>query len=223
MKKATWFIFILILGVCKLFAQDCNKSFYMVKGREVTFTNYGKNGQPVGKDVGTVLEVAEDGGKLKAQYRLVKYEADGKIKEDGKAEVICENGNLLIGFQVPDMKNGGSSNSYFTYPANMKPGQALEAKLEMTIKGETKGKKMDVYFKVENRKVVGKEQVKVLAGNYEAFKIEYDMTIKFKVLGIGIPMKIKVLEWFSPGIGVIKTELSNKEGVAERSELSSIK
>lgn len=96
--------------------------------------------------------------------------------------------------------------------------------MEMHIEGKVNGKKTDVYFKVEDRKVWGEEKVNTPAGTYNAFKLSYNMDIRFKVMGMGIPMKVKVLEWYSPGVGVIKTESFNKNGqLEERSVLSSIK
>src|SRR6218665_2332613 len=97
-----------IIGKVTL-AQSCETAFYLFAGKEVVYSKYNKDGDLVGKDVGTVSNVKDDGEKLRSDYRLIKYEADGKVKEDTNARIFCENGDLKISFQVPDMKNGKSN------------------------------------------------------------------------------------------------------------------
>lgn len=222
--KSTALICLILLFYGHSHAQECKTAFYFSENKTITITRYDKSGASTGKDVGTVTRVTENGEVISSNYNLVKYDVNNKIKENGHALVSCHNGDLKIGFQVPDMENGTSNEAFFSYPANMKPGQALEAKMEMHVKGKVNGKKTDVYFKVEDRKGLGEEKVSTPAGTYNAFKLTYNMDIRFKVMGIGIPMKVKVLEWYSPGVGVIKTESFNKDGqLEERSVLSSIK
>lgn len=211
-------------GTLQLLAQDCKTAYYFTKGKEIIFVKHDKNGNPAGKEVGTVVEVSEVGNKLTSKYKVIKYEAGGKVKEEGTADVVCDNGGVKLGFQIPATDGQKSSDASFNYPAGMKPGQALEANMEMNIKGKTNGKKLDVSFKVANRKVVANEQVKTPAGNFSAVKIQYDMDVKFKVIGIAIPMKLKIYEWYSPGVGLVKSESYNKDGnLEESSVLSSIK
>jgi hypothetical protein len=222
--KSQILICLILFCYGRSYAQECKDAFYFSENKTITITRYDKNGITTGKDVGTVTQVTENGGVISANYNLVKYDVNNKIKENGHALISCNNGDLKIGFQVPDMENGTSNEAFFSYPANMKPGQALEAKMEMRIKGKVNGKKTDVSFKIEDRKVWGQEKVSTPAGTYNAFKLSYNMDIRIKVVGIGIPMKVKVLEWYSPGVGVIKTESFNKDGqLEERSVLSSIK
>lgn len=222
-KNITLFILCYLITVLS-FAQDCTTAFYLSEGKTVVYTRFDSEGKVIGKDHGTISDVIEEGGIRRSTYRLIKYEKDGKVKEDGTAKIVCENGTLKISFQVPDMKKGTSNEAFFLYPGAMKPGQALESKLEMNINGVVEGKKTDVYFKVENRRVTAKETVKTLAGSYEASKIEYDLTIRIKVLGIGIPMKLRIHEWFSLGFGIVKTQTFNKDGLLQdETVLSSVK
>ncbi len=222
-KIITLLAFALFYAV-RSFAQECSTAYYFSAKKEIIFNKYDKAGKYMGKDVGTISGIKQENGALQSTYRLIKYDAEGKVKEDGNAKIICENMNVRIGFQVPDMESGQSKDAYFTYPAGMTSGQNLESKMELKIKGKTNGKKMDVEFKVENRKVIGREKVKTPAGDYDAVEIGYDMSIRFKVMGIGIPMKLKVLEWYSYGIGIVKTETYNKDGeLQETSLLSSFK
>ncbi|PYF69462.1 TapB family protein [Pedobacter nutrimenti] len=216
---------LLFLCNTNIFAQDCNNFFFFTENKEVVINNYDKTGKFSGKDIGTISHVQQSGESITSQYRVVKYDAGGKIKQDGNATITCKNGNVSMGFQIPALDEGDKpKEAYFTYPSGMQTGQNLQAGMEMNIKGKVKGKKMDVSFKVENRKVIGKERVNTPAGSYDTFKITYDMDVRFKVLGIGIPMKLKVYEWYSPLAGVVKTESYNKDGqMEEHSILASIK
>ena len=217
-------LILFLFSLQTLIAQDCKTSYYFREGKEVTFIRYDKDGKQSGKEVSRVTSVSNGSGSATSEWSTRKFEGDGKLKEDGTAKVICENGNLKIGFLIPKVDGQQSSEAYFSYPAQMKAGQNLEAKMELSIKGKTDGKKMDVSFKVENRKVIGNDRVSTPAGTYDAVKIQFDMNVKFKVVGIGIPMKLKVIEWYSPGLGLVKTEAYNKDGqLQETTVLTSIK
>lgn len=221
--KITFLTMLSMLASGGLQAQDCAGAFYFKEGQTVVYEKHDKNGKPAGRDVATVSNVKQDNGVSTARYSQVKYDAANKIKEEGYATVTCNASELRIGFQIPQTNGSGSTEAYFSYPSDMRPGRELEAQLNMHVKGETKGKKMDVTFKIQNRRVLAEESVKTPAGIFKAFKIGYDMDVRFKVVGIGIPMKVKVLEWYSPGAGVVKTETFNKDGaLEERSVLSSL-
>jgi len=210
---------ILLLQNILLRGQTCEACFYFSENAEITINKYDKTGNYAGKDVGKITNVQRNGGVVTSQYHVTKYEANGNIKEEGTATITCLNGNLKIGFQVQEMDGEKPKEASFTYPANMQVGQALEAFMEMHIKGITDGKKIDVYFKVENRKVVAKEKVNTPMGVFDAFKISYDMNVRFKMLGIPIPMTLKIFEWYAPGMGVVKTEAYNKDGAIEETSV----
>lgn len=215
MKKFLWVFFPVLVFLQKAEAQGCETSFYFTENSEIVIDKFDKTGNRAGKDVARITDVKRTGNVLSSQYNLTKYDANGTIKEKGSATVTCENGNLKIGFQVPEMDGEKPKEASFSYPGDMKPGMALEATMEMQIKGIKDGKKIDVYFKVENRRVDAKEKVVTPMGSFDAFKISYDMNVRFKMLGIPIPMTLKIFEWYSPGMGVLKTEAYNKDQVVE--------
>ncbi len=62
-----------------------------------------------------------------------------------------------------------------------------------------------VSVSITDRKVAGKETVTTSAGTWECYKITYKSKITMKI-GIGIPIKMDVTEWYAPGFGVVKTE-----------------
>lgn len=206
------------------FSQDCKSSYYFQADKMITFIKYDKDGKNTGKEISTVSDVVTAGSAISSKFHTKKYEADGKLKEEGVANINCDNGFLKIGFQLPGSEDIESVDTYFTYPASMKSGQELQAKAAVRIKTKANGKNVDLYMKVENRKVVGSEKVNTPSGNYDAVKIQFDMTTRFKVKGIGLPKTLKVYEWYSPGVGLVKSEFYNKEGqLQESAVLDSVK
>lgn len=215
---------LLLFFLEKAFSQDCKNCYYFQAGKEITFIKYDKNGKNIGKDVSTVADVVAAGSSIRSTFHTKKFEGSGKLKEEGVAKVDCDNGFLKIGFQLPDTEDTASNDTYFTYPVSMKAGQELQAKAEVQIKTSTNGKKVELYMKVENRKVMGIEKVNTPSGNYDAVKIGYDMNTRFKIRGSGIPMKLKVYEWYSAGVGLVKFESYNKDGeLQETAVLGSVK
>jgi phosphotransferase system IIA component len=57
--------------------------------------------------------------------------------------------------------------------------------------------------------------VQTNAGTFDYFKITYDSYFKAKIMGIGIPINMKVTEWFSPKLGrFVKSETYRKDKLA---------
>lgn len=103
------------------------------------------------------------------------------------------------------------------YPVSLNVGDKLpDAHFAMDMNMNT-GIKGTVEIDITERQVAAKENITTPAGTWDAYKI----TSKQKMLirmGIGIPRKDEVTEWYVPGFGVVKTQ--SKGG---GTELTSIK
>jgi hypothetical protein len=90
----------------------------------------------------------------------------------------------------------------------MKTGDALpDGKMNVDIQQDN-GMKSNVDIKITERKVEGEESITTPAGTWKCFKITYHSAIKIAMMGIGIPIKMDMTEWFAPNFGVVKTESS---------------
>lgn len=210
-------IIIALLARPALQAQTCDGLYYLTNNASTEFTTYDAKGGITGKSTGKVIEVKRNGQDLIAINQNIKYDQKGKVKEDSKATYSCNGNGLIIRFQLTgtDQKEGAIS-----YPAVMKEGQELESNVSFSIDGVQKGKKMKVNFTISNRRIGGKDKVTTPVGSWTCHRITYDLDVRFKVMGITIPMKLEVIEWFAPGFGVVKTESWNKGKLEERSELT---
>jgi len=85
-------------------------------------------------------------------------------------------------------------------PNNPTPGQTLpDASLEMAIKMGFVNMKTTV--NVTNRKVEAKEDVKVAAGTFNAYKF----TANVNTVAIGIKVNTSTTDWYAKGVGIIKS------------------
>lgn len=219
MKALSVFLLFLIYSFIKN-SNDCSSCYYFKNNSEITFMKYNAKGEKTGKEIALVEKI--DAGK--SGYKLMKYDKNDAFKEESFATVTCTNDALKIGFQIPNEVADNSGSAYYMYPSAMKVGQLLEGSISFAVKTKVNGKKTDISFSVKDRKVVDTEKVTIPYGTYNCYKIQYNLTVKFKVIGIAIPMNLKIIEWFSPGFGVVKTEAYNKDGnLEETSVLTSIR
>jgi hypothetical protein len=102
---------------------------------------------------------------------------------------------------------------YLVYPLNVKAGQTLEDGT-MTMNITNDGHQMgDMQMDITNRKVEQAETISTPAGSFDCFRISYDAMVKIKMMGIGFPVRMHVIEWFSAKIArPVKSETYTKNG-----------
>jgi hypothetical protein len=103
---------------------------------------------------------------------------------------------------------------YLAYPLNLKAGDPLpDGTADINVNSESGSHFAELFIDITNRKVEDAETLHISAGDFDCFRISYDISVKAKVLGIGIPLTMHVSEWFSPRLGrMIKSESYNKIG-----------
>ena len=142
------------------------------------------------------------------------FNEKGKELTNAEGTYKCEGGNfsvdmkaMLPGDQSRAMKDMEvkTNNATLNYPSTLIVGSKL-ADNEFTADTYTGGMKlMSMTLKVTDRKVEGKENITTPAGTFECYKITSNQNIKAI-----FNMNIQTTEWFSPNIGVIKTESYRK-------------
>ncbi|HTG57127.1 MAG TPA: hypothetical protein VL943_12700, partial [Niabella sp.] len=133
----------------------------------------------------------------------------------------CKSGQLLIDMkmmmnpqQTQQFKNAevDGKGAFMEYPSSLTVGQTLsDANFSMDMKSES-GMMANVSIDVTNRKVETKEKITTPAGSWDAYKITYDSKMIMN-MGIAIPMKMQMTEWFVPDFGVVKS--TSKWGTQE--------
>jgi hypothetical protein len=63
---------------------------------------------------------------------------------------------------------------------------------------------------VTNRKVEAKETITVPAGTFECYKITGNTHMETATFGLKVPIEMKTIEYFAPGVGLVKSITYNK-------------
>lgn len=218
MKRCILVLLMSMMLVISASAQDCKNFIYMTNGKVVKYSSTNAKGKLTTKIEYSVK--AKSGNKATINSRV--FDDKGKELSMADSEMICEGNSLKI-----DMRNfipsanasqfkgmtAKADVSYLSYPAKMQVGQELpEGNFNMQIFDKTQ-KMADIAFKIVNRKVEGIESITTPAGINDCYKINYDAEIKTTTFGIGIPIQMKITEWYSIKLGLyIKSEASSKNG-----------
>lgn len=211
----------ILYSICFLLAgeyvssQNCN-FYYLQNDKTAEITIYNKKQKETGKNVYKMSSVKKSGSTTTGVVESEIFNNKGKSIAKATNNVKCSNGVLMIDmkmFMSPEQAEqikaeAKASDVYLAYPVGMKAGDALEdGKFTMDVE-QNNGMKSTVTINITNRKVEVQESVTTTAGTWNCFKISYKTDIKITMMGIGIPVRADVTEWFAPGFGVVKTESS---------------
>jgi hypothetical protein len=195
-------------------AQDCKNYLFLQNGKTVEMTIYNKKGEENGKQVYKISNYKGSGSSATATITTEMFDKKGKSITTATNQVQCTGGVMKMdmkmsmpGDQAQKMKVDANAQSFFIdYPAKMKEGDALDdgsMQMDMDINGS--GLKQSVTMNVTNRKVEGKESITTTAGTWECYKITSHMKMTVKTMAIPINFNSDNVEWFAPGVGIIKT------------------
>ena len=222
MKKALFSCLFVCLSF-SLFAQDCDQYLPSKKGAVMEMTAYDKKGKPEGIITTKVLDI--QGAGSNQEYTILSSISDDKGKNLTETEYTfkCESGQFLIDMRT---KFGNSTLSQLQnmelevdgdmleFPSNPSVGQELtDATMTMKVKGGGIGL-MSMTANIFDRKVVAKEKVETPAGTFDCYKIAYTIEVK-----VGIRNVSKAEEWYSKGVGVVKSVSYDKKGKQTGSSL----
>lgn len=219
MKRLTLFM-VFATMMSGLFAQNCAEYYPLSTGSNWDITQYNKKDKPESINHVTVSSYSDtDNGYLAV---LTSSTIDDKGNNAGTSEVWmkCENGVFYF-----DMKNFIPSSTLETYkemeidvvatdlqyPETLENGSNLND-ANITFQAKSNGfPVITININITNRKVVGKESVVTPAGTFEAWKISYNVDSK---MGI-IKAHSSIIEYLSPGNGIVKSETYNEKGVLQ--------
>ena len=215
MKKL---LLLTIIAVFNLNAKSQSVFFPSKEGAKLTYQTFDKKGKQSGKVIYTIKEIKGSGTQIEVEYNVESFDSKDKpmysdvarVKQDGD-KIYFEMNNLLnkSAFQ----QNGEIPASVeivgnkMEIPVIPVPGITLpDADVTMSMKMGFINMKTVVL--VTNRKVEAIEDVTVKAGTFKAFKISSDVSASI----LGIKVNTKNSDWYSYGIGLVKTESYDKKG-----------
>lgn len=216
-KRVITIITVLLFSAQFAVAQNCGQFVGAISGKKLTYVNLDTKGNSQGK-------ISYTATKKNATTVVVHSEftdKDGKPGPSGDTEMICDGDAIKVDMKsfVPasSMKQYNNMQitgdvKYMAYPLNLSVGQKLDD-CTVTLDIGNGGQSMSaMQMDIINRMVEKEENITTNAGTFDCYKITYDSTVKIKMIGIGIPLHIKVAEWFSPKLGrFIKSETYDKK------------
>lgn len=199
-------------------AQSCDQFINSVNGKKLVYDNLDAKGKPQGQAIFTTTK--KDGSTV--NYHSEMTDKNGKTISVNDAEVTCSGESINVdiraflppqpGRQGPNMQ-AQATGKYLIYPLNVSPGQTLpdgSANIQITSNGNPFS---EADINITNRKVDKQESVTTAAGTFDCLTISYDILVKARVMGIGIPVNMHATEWFAPKLGrPVKTETYKKGG-----------
>jgi hypothetical protein len=217
MKKIIAILTLLLWGAQFALAQNCNQFIGTVNGKKLTYLNQDAKGNSQGKLIYTATK--KDASTVGVHSEV--FDKDGKSIGGGDSEMVCNGDAIKIDMKsfVPasSMKQFGGNMQmsgeakYLAYPLNLSAGQKLEDGAVTIDIGNNGASMSQIQMDITNRMVDKAETISTNAGSFDCYRITYDATMKIKMMGIGIPMRIKTAEWFAPKLGrFVKSETYNK-------------
>ncbi|HMH22035.1 MAG TPA: hypothetical protein VK563_09675 [Puia sp.] len=202
-----------LTGTLQAFSQDCKSYFFLQKNKTIEMTIYNKKGEPNGKMVYLVSDVATAGATTTAALASEMFDKKGKSTAKANSSIRCNGGVMMIDMKmmIPQQQAAQfktdvkADNVYLEYPANMQPGADLKDG-NFSMEMNNGGLAQTLNMLISNRKVEGKESVTTEAGTWDCFKISFKSKIGVKTGFINIPINMDGTEWFAPGFGVVKSQ-----------------
>ena len=216
MKKIIAILFILTFSGTTLLAQ-CGKLFDYNEGTTWEWTNYDKKGKEESKSIQKVLEMNSTSDGLVVSLSTTIIMEDGEEFPPMEMDMVCKDGVIYYDMHkfVPDQYLKDEENdteikiegTNLEMPASMKAGDLLkDASVTMNIGGASTPIPINMSVDIINRKVESEESINTPAGNFDCFVIT--QTTRTKLM---MTFSIDTKEWYTPGIGMVKSE-SYKKG-----------
>jgi hypothetical protein len=211
---------LMILGLSPAVSQDCEGYLSFQEGNKVKYALTDKKNKPAGTVEYVVESVNRTGGGLAADMRSKFTDEKGKEISNSTFTIACKgeklildlksmlNDQMLEAFKGMTMKAEGGN---MDIPFSAAVGSLLpDASLHMDILNEGQDfATIDII--ITNRKVEAKEEVTTPAGNFSSIRISYDSETKIRTLGIGVPMNVHSITWYSREVGTVRSDSYSKD------------
>lgn len=205
----------------KVLAQDCSNNIWFLNNSKIEMTTYDKKGELTALINYKISNVNANESNVKVEIQNKK----GKLLSGAKGNIKCDGASFSMEMELmlpSDLMKGmdakdiqvKSNKAYMTYPNSMKIGDILPDNqfTSEVFMGEMK--LMTTNFNIKNRRVLSKEKTTTPAGTFDCFTITSSQAMKAGFMN----MNFDVIEWYSIGYGVIKSETS-KAGKPESSTM----
>lgn len=212
----------------------CGSLILFRKGAVIEGISYDAAGKQTGKQTTTVTDVKEEGGMLIASSSAIMNGLTGEktmnlfYKCDGK-NLYMDITSMLQNFDM--LKNIKGDIKPIQFPINISVGDTLPD-ASYTFSVDRGAVKMDITTSYADRKVSALEKITTTAGSWECYKVSCDIKSEVKGLdekmktimdAVNNKMKMSMIMWYTPKMGIVKTEMYQNGKLSSRSEITAIK
>lgn len=225
MKTNLWFkaglsSALLMIFSQTLMGQDCDNFYLLKKGNSFEMQEFDGKNKLIGTNVVTVKDRKDAGGIAEATMLATHMDAKGKSDTPVEFKVKCDGSVFYMDLQ--------------TFAGTLEKQKDMELKIdggfsEMPIKGLNvgdqlkdavmkmhmiqDGNEMGVMTSTIRRKIESKESVTVPAGTFQCYKISVEIETVMEMMGMKMPGgKSLHIEYFSTGLGTVRSEVFDKSG-----------
>ena len=215
MKKLFLFAAMILIGMV-LRAQEI---FFPTKeGTVLVYKTFDKKDKEISKVRYTITHVNINGSDMDITYLCESIDPKEKLLFKEEITIHKKGDNLYFDMsnfinKAAFQRNGEMpaeiqiTGNNMEIPSDPKPGDLLpDANVEMAMKMGFINMKMSA--QVTNRKVEAIEDITVKAGTFKGYKF----TSEVNANAMGMKTKSNNIEWYAKGIGLVKTESSDKNG-----------
>jgi len=192
------------------------EDFDFKKGTTWQWSYYNKKGKFSSKTVQKVEEYKSIANGFEVTLLVVNSDSKGEQMPPQSMVMTCKDGTIYFDMKkfIPDEYFEDSESDMnievkgdnLSMPTDMKPGDRLrDASVSMKIGSSESPMNMRMTIDIFNRKVEGTETLNTPAGKFECSIIS--QTIKTKTI---VSAEMDSKEWYSPGVGMIKSETYRK-------------
>ena len=214
MKKVLFLAFMF----CASFILNAQLAYFPSEGTVLTYHNLDKKGKIESKIVYKVESVKQSGENADVTYFVESYGKKDELVFKDRITFKKEGDKLF--FDMSNFVNKGAFQQNGEIPATVEiEGNSLEVPINgtdgqslpdanMTIASDMGFVKLKMTTNIVNRKVDNIEDLTVPAGTFNCMKISGDVSGKI----LGMNMSGKSVQWYSSGIGMVKSETYDKKG-----------
>jgi hypothetical protein len=213
-------------SIAALIAQDCPMYYPDKENTRMEYKQYDKKGGLSGSSVQKITSISKSAGSTEVAVSAESFDAKGKSLGTANLKARCEGGIFYV--DMSNYLNQQSTDAYkdmemsveggnLEMPSGMKAGDMLkdgDMKMAFSSAGVNV---MNMAITITNRKVEAVENLTTPAGTFECYKISYDIATKM----MGINVKMKGIEWYAKGVGMVKSESYNKDAKLQGSTVLS--
>ncbi len=221
---------LITVGMSSAQAQ-CNPYYTLEKGNEIEYTDFNAKGKKQGRSATTITNVTTAGNVFEYSGTTKMYDKKDKDITEMQYKMICEDGTLTFDMSKFVMNNSQSQEmegfdislegDKMELPSDLSKGQKLRD-LNFDVKfnfSDTDASNpmasatlSKMKFTITDRKVEDKLMVSTPAGDFECYKVSYTIVTKMRIMGIGKTINSKGVEYFTKGVGYVKSETFDKKG-----------